>query len=163
MDPAREDNHEVVSQEVTAIGASSLWIAYVARRLTRLVSVAVLVTPAYLMLLLLPGGPAKLSLGADTRPEHVLRRRAELGLDDSVPLPWGLSELRDVLSGRRQNARSSRMQMSFRWDGPITLSSFRDSRLVSLALLTLGRSACLSNCQGKNTLVTGSVFSRWEQ
>ncbi|SEI92366.1 peptide/nickel transport system permease protein [Arthrobacter sp. yr096] len=82
--PSPEHNDEVVPQKVAVAGARNPWIAYVARRLTRLVvSVVVLVTAAYLMVRLLPGDPARLSLGADASAEQVLRRRAELGLDDS--------------------------------------------------------------------------------
>ncbi|CCH30096.1 ABC transporter permease [Actinosynnema sp. NPDC047251] len=58
---------------------------YLARRLGRLVaSVVVLVTAAYLMVRLLPGDPARLSLGAEATAEQVARRRTELGLDESI-------------------------------------------------------------------------------
>ncbi|MFF1828539.1 ABC transporter permease [Paenarthrobacter sp. NPDC058040] len=82
--PSPENNNEVVSQKVTAARTRNPWIAYAARRFVRLViSVVVLVTAAYLMVRFLPGDPARLSLGADASPEQVLRRRTELGLDDS--------------------------------------------------------------------------------
>ncbi len=85
---------------------------YLARRLGRLVvSVFVLVTAAYLMVRLLPGDPARLSLGADATADQVARRRVELGLDESIVTQyfrfWG-----DLLSGDLGMSYSKRLPVS---------------------------------------------------
>ena len=76
---------DVVAHPATKAAGANPWVSYLTRRLIRLVtSVVVLVTAAYLMVRLLPGDPARLSLGPQATAEQIAVRRAELGLDTSV-------------------------------------------------------------------------------
>lgn len=62
--------------------ANSPRTRYFLRRVLRLmVSVAVLVTVAFLMVRVIPGDPARLSLGQSASASQVAQRRSELGLD----------------------------------------------------------------------------------
>lgn len=64
-------------------------LAFAARRATRfLVSLWVLMTAAFLMIHLIPGDPVRLALGRSAPAEIVALRRAELGLDDPLPVQY---------------------------------------------------------------------------
>ncbi|WP_260327793.1 ABC transporter permease [Streptomyces sp. Ag109_O5-1] len=75
------------------------WIRFAARRAGRLVlSLWALVTAAFLMIHLIPGDPVRAALGPTAAASLVAARRADLGLDDPLPVQY-VHYLRDVLSG----------------------------------------------------------------
>ncbi|MFD3485069.1 ABC transporter permease [Streptomyces sp. NPDC058665] len=75
------------------------WVRFAARRAGRLVlSLWVLVTAAFLMIHLIPGDPVRAALGPTAPASLVAARRADLGLDDPLPVQY-VHYLRDVISG----------------------------------------------------------------
>lgn len=65
------------------------WLRFALRRLGRLlVSLWVLVTAAFLMIHLVPGDPVRAALGTTAPADLVAARRAELGLDDPIPVQY---------------------------------------------------------------------------
>ncbi|KHL17226.1 peptide/nickel transport system permease protein [Mumia flava] len=71
------------------------WLAFAVRRLGRfVVSVWVLVTASFLMIHLVPGDPARASLGMNAPAETVAARREALGLDQPL-----LTQYWDFLTG----------------------------------------------------------------
>ena len=77
----------------------NMWTRFAARRAGRLVlSLWVLVTAAFLMIHLIPGDPVRAALGPTAPASLVAARRADLGLDDPLPVQY-IHYLRNVLSG----------------------------------------------------------------
>ncbi|WP_240812601.1 ABC transporter permease [Streptomyces sp. DASNCL29] len=75
------------------------WARFALRRLgLLLVSLWVLISASFFMIHLIPGDPIRAALGTTASPDLVRRRKAELGLDDSLWLQY-LHYLRDVISG----------------------------------------------------------------
>ncbi|NEE02756.1 ABC transporter permease [Phytoactinopolyspora halotolerans] len=65
------------------------WVVFLARRLGRLlVSVAFLVTLAFLMIHLIPGDPVRAALGISAPPELVAARQESLGLNDPIVVQY---------------------------------------------------------------------------
>ncbi len=78
---------------------SNPWAAFLARRLGRLlVSLAVLVTLAFVMIHLIPGDPVRAALGVTAPPDLVEARREALGLNDPLPVQY-VDYVRALFSG----------------------------------------------------------------
>lgn len=78
---------------------TSRWVAFLGRRLLRLVvSLLVLVTATFIMIHLVPGDPVLAALGDQATPGLVAQRRHELGLDSPLPVQY-FRYLKGVLTG----------------------------------------------------------------
>ncbi|WP_104062351.1 ABC transporter permease [Arthrobacter sp. 4R501] len=85
---------------------------FAVRRSSRfVVAVVVLVTVAFLMLQLIPGDPARTSLGATATVEAVASRRHELGLDQPLLIQY-LHFWSGLLTGNPGNSISLRMPVA---------------------------------------------------
>ncbi|MEU6312270.1 ABC transporter permease [Streptomyces sp. NPDC047014] len=90
---------EPTKAPVPARGARRLTPLFFARHLLRLVvSLAVLVVASFAMIHLIPGDPLRHMLGPAAPKELVDARRAELGLDDSLPAQF-VHYVQQVFSG----------------------------------------------------------------
>ncbi|NED96272.1 ABC transporter permease [Phytoactinopolyspora alkaliphila] len=75
------------------------WLSFLGRRLVRLlVSLAVLVTLAFLMIHLIPGDPVRAALGLNAPADLVEARRESLGLNDPIAVQY-VNYLRGMFSG----------------------------------------------------------------
>lgn len=74
-------------------------LRFLGRRLRRLVvSLAIVVTASFLLIHLVPGDPVRAALGVSAPAELVAARRAELGLNDPLPLQF-LHYVQGLLTG----------------------------------------------------------------
>ncbi|MEW1722925.1 ABC transporter permease [Streptomyces sp. NPDC093109] len=93
------DLNQAPPAPATARLTGNTWVRFAARRAGRLVlSLWVLVTAAFLMIHLIPGDPVRAALGPTAPASLVAARRADLGLDNPLPVQY-VHYLRDVLSG----------------------------------------------------------------
>ncbi|GAA4656495.1 ABC transporter permease [Arthrobacter cryoconiti] len=110
--------------------ASGSWSLFAVRRGGRFAgSVVALVTVAFLMLQLIPGDPARASLGPTASIEAVALRRHELGLDQSLVLQY-LQFWRGLLTGQPGDSISLRVPVA-------DVIASRFPATAQLALLTL--------------------------
>jgi peptide/nickel transport system permease protein len=109
------------------------WSLFAARRGGRfVVAIVVLVTAAFFMLQLIPGDPARASVGATAPMETVLMRRHELGLDQPLWIQyfrfWG-----GLLTGNPGNSISLRVPVA-----DVIASRFpATAQLAIIALVTV--------------------------
>lgn len=99
----------IATQKREPFFARNPWASYLLRRSGYfIVSLFVLVTISFLLVQLIPGDPARMSLGETATPEAVEARRAELGLDRPLILQylgfWG-----GLFTGNLGESISSRM------------------------------------------------------
>lgn len=99
----------IVAQQQASFLARNPWASYLLRRSGYfIVSLFVLVTISFLLVQLIPGDPARMSVGENATPEAVEARRAELGLDRPLIVQY-LSFWRGLFTGDLGESISSRM------------------------------------------------------
>lgn len=100
---------------LTAAGrglGSHRWLRFAVRRLGRLlVSLWVLVTASFLMIHLIPGDPVRAALGPTAPARLVADKRAEMGLDDPLPVQYW-HYLQHLLTGDLGTSVTSRLPVS---------------------------------------------------
>lgn len=107
---------------------SSDWAAFAVRRLGGLVlSLALLVLVAFLIVPLIPGDPARAMLGTNATPEALAALRDRMGLDDPLPLQF-VHFIGGIFTGD--------LGTSFRYGVPVT--ELIATKLPYTALLAFG-------------------------
>ncbi|ABY23045.1 dipeptide transport system permease protein [Renibacterium salmoninarum ATCC 33209] len=92
--------------------APGSWSRFAARRTGRfLIAIVILVTVAFLMLHLIPGDPARQSLGPTASQEQVADRQHELGLDQPLIVQY-FSFWQGLLTGNPGHSISLRIPVS---------------------------------------------------
>ncbi|WP_283136637.1 ABC transporter permease [Rhizohabitans arisaemae] len=115
---------------------------YLARRVLRLlVSLWIVLTLSFLMVHLIPGDPARASLGLTAPQELVESRRAELGLDRPLPVQY-LTYLGDLARGDLGVSFTSRLPVS-RLIGERILATLHLAGLALVVVLIAGVAAGL--------------------
>ncbi len=103
------DDPPIEKQKRESFLVGKPWLAYLIRRGGYfIVSMFVLITVAFLLMQLIPGDPARVSVGENASPEAVEARRAELGLDRPVFVQY-LSFWKGLFTGDLGESISSRM------------------------------------------------------
>lgn len=154
---------------LTARRLDNLWLRFLVRRLARLaVSLVVLVVAAFAMIRLIPGDPARESLGATATAQAVAQRRHELGLDQ--PLPAQLAHFAGgVLTGHFGTSFTLQLPVSEiiaqRWPQTMRLALLAFV-LAALAAIPAGMVMAAATSGGRHrrlelafTTVTGLAFS----
>ncbi|MFE4198721.1 ABC transporter permease [Paenarthrobacter sp. NPDC056912] len=110
--------------------AANGWLRFAFRRGGQfLVSIAILITVAFLMLQMIPGDPARQSLSPTASPEQIAERTQELGLDQPLATQY-LAFWKGLLTGDPGQSISLRMPVE-------DVIASRLPATVELALLTV--------------------------
>lgn len=117
------------------------WASYLLRRSGYfVVSLFVLVTISFLLVQLIPGDPARMSVGENAPPEVVDARRAELGLDRPLIVQY-LSFWGGLFTGNMGESISSRMPV-------IDVILKRAPATLEIAFAAVGIALVLAVCLG---------------